>query len=127
MDQVPQRPDRRPGVVTAVGVLMLIRGVFSILGGVLALTGGGYLVGYAGGVLIVFGFLFIGLGIVQVWAGAGILRLDERARMVGFVIAIASAVLTVLSLAGASGSSVVGLVIDGFIIWALYTNRGLFH
>jgi hypothetical protein len=127
MDQQPSPAQARPSAVTAVAVLMFIAGGFGILGGFLAVAGGGYLVGFGGtGALIVFGLLALVIGAVQIWAGLGIMKLREQARMVGLVITVAGAVLTVIGIASGGASGVVSLAIDAFIIWTLYTNKELF-
>ena len=135
MDQVPPPPPpstptpsgggaaARPGVITAVAVLMFVAG-FSIL--VVAITGGSAFVGYGGGVLVLFGILFLAIGGAMIWAGVGILKLQKQAWTVGLVLTGISALLNLLQIGGATGSAIVGLAIDGFIIWALWTNQELF-
>jgi hypothetical protein len=126
MDQQPASAATRPGVVTTVAVLMFIGGGFACLGGILAVTGGGMLVGYGGGLLILFGFLWIAIGAIEIWAGLGIMKLQERARMIGVVIAGVSAVLTLINIISGAPVGILSLAIDGFIIWALTTNKQLF-
>ena len=129
MDQQPLPPpaQARPVVVTTVAVLLFIGGAFAILGGMIAVFGGGFLVAVGGtGALILFGIVWLGVGVVEIWAGSGILKMREQARMVAIVIAGASAVLTIINIASGAGAGVLGLAIDGFVIWALVTNKQLF-
>ncbi len=114
MDQSPRPASARPGVVTTVAVLMFIGGAFSILGGLLAIAGGGYLASYdATGTLIVFGVIAIAIGAVQIWAGSGILKLREQARLVGIVIAGVSALMTIITIASGASGGILGLAIEG--------------
>ena len=73
-----------------------------------------------------FGVLAIAIGAVQIWAGSGILKLREQARVVGIVIAGVSALMTIITIAGGASGGILGLAIDGFVIWALVTNKELF-
>ncbi len=125
MDQRPIS-GQRPSVITAVGVLMYIAGGLSILGGIIAVFGGGFYIGFGGGALILFGILSIALGALQIWAASGIMRLREQARMVGLVLAVIGVVLTLANLVSGAPSGILPLLIDGFIIWALVTNKELF-
>lgn len=139
MDQTPPPPPpdfpsspaggARPGVITAVAVLMFIGGGLSVLAGLLAVAGGGML-GDAfggGGALAVFGIVVLAVGAAQIYAGVQILGLRERGRILGIVLAGLSALLTLPQLGQAAGSAIVGLAIDGFIIWALVTNAAVFR
>ena len=127
MDQQPTPAQARPSVVTTVAVLLFIGGALAILGGMIAVFGGGFLIGFGGtGVLIMLGIVWIGLGVVEIWAGSGILKMQEQARMVAIVIAGASAALTIINIASGAPSGIIGLAIDAFVIWALVTNKQLF-
>lgn len=140
MDQTPPPPPpeypsrrpaggARPGVITAVAVLMFVGGGLSVLAGLLAVGGGGML-GDAfggGGTLAVFGILVLAVGAVQIYAGVQILGLRERGRILGIVIAGLSALLTLPQLGDAAGSAIISLAIDAFIIWALVTNAEVFQ
>jgi len=127
MDQQPSPAQARPSAVTAVAILLFIAGGLALLGGLITITGGGFLVGFeATGILIVFGVLALAIGAVQIWAGLGILKLREQARVVGLAITVVSAIFTIINLVSGASGSIVSLALDGFVIWALYTNKDLF-
>jgi hypothetical protein len=121
-----QRASARPAVITAVAVVMFIGGAFSLLGGLLAILGGSVLIGFGGGMAVLFGIVWIGLGAAQIWVGMGVLRLQETARVFGLVLAGVSMALTIVNVASGAGAAFLGIAIDAFIIWALVTNKELF-
>ena len=126
MDQQPS-PAARPSVVTSVAVLLFIRGGLSILGGLIALTGGSFLAGFGGtGALVVWGIIALLVGIVEIWAGTGILNLREQARMVALLVVGFDAALTIIFLIQGAGGGVIGLALDAFIIWTLVNRKDLF-
>ena len=126
MDQQPSSA-ARPSVVTTVAVLLFIRGGLSILGGLIALTGGSFLAGFGGtGALVVWGIIALLVGIVEIWAGTGILNLREQARMVALLVVGVDAALTIIFLIQGSGGGVIGLALDAFIIWTLVNRKDLF-
>ena len=126
MDQQPSST-ARPSVVTTVAVLLFIRGGLSILGGIIAITGGSFLAGFGGtGTLVVFGIIAIIIGGVEIWAGTGVLKLQEQARMVALAVVGIDAVLTLIYLVQGAGGGVIGLGLDAFVIWALVQNKELF-
>jgi hypothetical protein len=130
MDQYPPPPPpppapssgygsagRRPGVVTAAAVLLFIAGGFSLLGAFILLTASS-----VAAFLSVIGILLLAVGAVEVYAGVQVLALTERGRILGVVLASIGLVFQLLSIGRATGSSIVGIGIDAFIIWALVTN-----
>ena len=126
MDQQPGSA-ARPSVVTTVAVLLFIRGGLSILGGIIAITGGSFLAGFGGtGTLVVFGLIAIIIGGVEIWAATGILKLQEQARMVALAVVGIDAVLTVIFLVQGASGGIIGLGLDAFVIWALVQNKELF-
>ena len=126
MDQQPS-PAARPSVVTTVAVVLFVRGGLSILGGLVVLAGGSFLAGSAGtGTLVVWGVIAILVGVVEIWAGTGILNLSEHARMVALAVVGIDAVLTVIFLVQGAGGGVIGLALDAFVIWTLVNKKGLF-
>jgi len=125
MDQQPS--STRPSVVTTVAVLLFIRGGLSILGGVIALAGGSFLAGFGGtGALVVWGIVAMLVGMVEIWAGTGILNLREQARMVAIAVVGIDAALTIIFLVQGAGGGVIGLALDAFVIWTLVTKKDLF-
>ena len=127
MDQQPSPAQARPSAVTMVAVLLFVAGALAILGGLIAITGGGFLAAFGTtGILIVVGIVALAIGAIQIWAGLGILKLQERARVVGLAITVVSAVFVLINLFSGASGSIVSLALDGFVIWALYTNKDLF-
>lgn len=115
MDQQPSSA-ARPSVVTTVAILLLTRGGLSILGGLIALTGGSLLAGFGGtGALVVWGIIAMLVGVVEIWAGTGILNLREQARMVALAVVGIDAALTIIFLVQGAGSGVIGLAVDDFV------------
>ena len=126
MDQQPT-PAARPSAVTTVAILLFIRGGFSILGGIIAITGGSFLAGFGGtGTLVVFGIIAIIVGGVEIWAGTGVLKLQEQARLVALAVVGIDAALTLIYLVQGATGGIVGLALDAYIIWALVQNKELF-
>jgi hypothetical protein len=65
-------------------------------------------------------------GIVEIWAGTGILNLREQARMVRSWWVGFDAALTIIFLIQGAGGGVIGLALDAFIIWTLVNKKDLF-
>lgn len=128
---------QRPGLVTAAGVLEIILGAVGILIGILFVTAGSLFVGAVsnvegvdtgaatglGGIFIVVAIIIALVGILEIYAGIQILKLRERGRMIGLVLAIISLVMNLLSIGRSSGTSIVSILISGFIIYALVTTK----
>jgi hypothetical protein len=126
MDQQPSS-STRPSIVTTVAILLFVRGGLSILGGLIALTGGSFLAGFGGtGALVVWGIIAMLVGIVEIWAGTGILNLREQARIVALAVVGIDAALTIIFLVRGAGGGVIGLALDAFVIWTLVTRKELF-
>jgi hypothetical protein len=119
----PDRPVARPGVVTAAAVLLIIGGAFAILAALVLFGVGGSL----GGLFVVLGLVFLAVGALELYAGIQVLGLHERGRKIAIVLAAVSGVLSLLSIAKTPFSSIVGIAIDVFIIWALTQNAQYFR
>lgn len=117
----PASSGARPGMVTGAAVLLFIVGALNALLGLVLLTatsvtGLGHFVG----------FISIVIGAAAIYAGMQVLALKERGRILGIVLAAIGAVFQILSISRAGGPSIIGLGIDGFIIWALVSNAQYF-
>jgi hypothetical protein len=110
-------------VVTAAAVLLIIGGAFALLGGLILFGVGGSL----GGLFVVLGLIFLAVGALQLYAGIQVLGLKEQGRKIGIVLAAVAGVLNLVSIAKTPFSSIVGIAIDAFIIWALTQNAQYFH
>jgi hypothetical protein len=135
-------------MVTAAGVIMIIFGAILCLFGVLFLIGGAFVggsgarfenelpgvgvtAGAVAGVIIVFAFIFLALGILNIVAGANVFGGRGWARITGIVLAAIFAVFSLLGIGGSSqngGIVITLLVIAGnvFVIWALATTGAWF-
>ena len=109
----------RPGAVTAAGVLLIIGGVLGILAGL-------FLLFAIAGVFGLLGVVVIVIGALELYAGRRVLGLKENGRQIGIVLAAISGVLNLLSIGRAPGSSIISLAIDLFILWALTQNAAYF-
>ncbi|HXF73096.1 MAG TPA: hypothetical protein VNO79_10860 [Actinomycetota bacterium] len=123
----PSGSPARPGLVTAAAVLLFIGGGLGALGGLLAVTGGGFVGGGLGGIAIVLGLVMLAVGALEIYAGVQVLALKEQGRMIGLVLAAIGALLSLLQLGAVPGSAIVGLAINGFVIYALVTTASAFH
>lgn len=123
----PSGSPARPGIVTAAAVLLFVGGGLGALGGLLAVTGGGFLGGAFGGIAIVLGLVMLAVGALEIYAGVQVLALKEQGRVIGLALAAIGALLSLLQLGAAPGSAIVGLAINGFVIYALVTTASAFH
>ncbi len=123
----PSGSPTRPGIVTAAAVLLFVGGGLGALGGLLAVTGGGFLGGAFGGIAIVLGLVMLAVGALEIYAGVQVLALKEQGRVIGLALAAIGALLSLLQLGAAPGSAIIGLAINGFVIYALVTTASAFH
>jgi hypothetical protein len=117
----PSGAGARPGVVTAAAVLLFIAGGFSLLGALILFTATAVAAGF-----VLLAIVLAGVGAIEIYAGVQVLNLKERGRILGIVLASIGLVLQLLSIGRATGSSIIGICIDAFIIWALVTNAQYF-
>ena len=75
---------------------------------------------------MVWGIIAMLVGMVEIWAGTGILNLREQARMVAIAVVGIDAALTIIFLVQGAGGGVIGLALDAFVIWTLVTKKDLF-
>lgn len=113
----------RPPMVTVAAVLLIIGGVLNVLGGLLLLGAGGEF----GALLLVLGIIALVLGAVQIFAGVNVLQLKERGRRIGLVVAGAAILLQLLSITQTPVNSVIGILINGFVIYALTQHASHFR
>ena len=117
----------RPVGVTILGWLAIVGGVLAILGAFGAIAAGLALLALtAGASVIVLAFaVWIGiLGVVDIIFGYGALKLSPWAWTLGVVLMIVNVVSSLLQLISAHGSFggfIIGLAIDAFILYYLFT------
>lgn len=138
----------RPGMVTAGGIVMIVVGAILCLFGLIALLGGALIGGLASGaagdltgeeaaifgalggafagLFIVFAAILLGIGILDIVAGAKVLSGRTWARITGLVVAV---ILILFALAGLGSSdsggvivSVIWIAANAFIVFALATG-----
>jgi hypothetical protein len=122
----PAPATARPTGVTILAVLAAIGGVFGILGGI-ALVGllgfGAAATGQAGlfGIGVVFGILFLALGIANLAFAFGAWTLQPWAWSLGIIIQATSIIIAVVSVIGGSdiGSQIIGVAIAAIILYYL--------
>jgi len=76
------------------------------------------------GAVMVVAFV-VGAG--NLLAGILVLRLSPGGRILGFIFAGLGVFGGIVQLGANPGSSIVSLAVDGFVIWALATNRDAFR
>jgi hypothetical protein len=142
MSELPQRPDdrievptprpaapRRPAMVTAAGILLLVAGGFSLVGGAIALGGSeltipGLSAGDAGWVAPLFLSSF---GVLEALAGWLVLRLSQRGRILGIVLAVVVLITSVVQ-AGSSGpSGLLTIALWAFVLYGLLAYGFVFR
>ena len=111
----------RPPLVQAAGILLIVGGALSVLGGLL-LFGIAAIPGAA-----IFAVISLLLGAAQIYAGTQVMALKEQGRMLGLILAGIGALLALFQIFTGFPGAILGLLIDGFIIYALVTNQAAFH
>jgi hypothetical protein len=123
-------------VMIAIGVLITLFGLLTLLvGGILGgaasgldfqAPGFGALAGAAAGALLVFAFILLAIGILDIVAGASVLGRRGWARITGIVLAAILALFGLGGLGSDTGGgtifSIGWLAANAFIIWALATT-----
>lgn len=112
----------RPPLVQAAGILLIVGGALSVLGGLLLFGASGVIPAAA-----IFAVISIILGAAQIYAGTQVMALKEQGRMLGLILAGIGALLALFQIFTGFPSAILGLLIDGFIIYALVTNQAAFH
>jgi hypothetical protein len=115
-------PGARPGVVTAAGIILIVAGGLGVIFGLLAFAGAA-----VSGLFVVLAIILLAIGAVEIYAGVLVLQLRERGRIIGLVAAGVGALLNVLFLIQGDFSQIIGLALNGFVIWALATNQQYFR
>lgn len=87
----------------------------------------GLIGGRLGGLAIVLGLVTLAVGGLEIYAEVQVLGLKEQGRILAVVLAAIGALLALVQIGASPGSSVIGLAINGFIIYALVTNATSFR
>ena len=127
-----QRAVRRPqrkGIVTFAAIALLLAGSFNILVGVVALADDARFNGDAllFGDLSLWGFWWIFIGLLQAWAGWQVMQMKDVGMMMGIAFAGLNAFTQLMFVDVYPIWSLVILVIDFLIIYALATSADDFE
>jgi uncharacterized membrane protein HdeD (DUF308 family) len=112
---------QRPGTVTTVGVLLIIAGGFAVLAGLLSFGLSGL-----SGIFTLFGIIYLPVGALEIYAGIQVLNLKEIGRTLGMIMAAIGAVIGLIFITKGTATSVIGILLDAFIIYTLYSNKQYF-
>ncbi|MFN2590099.1 MAG: hypothetical protein ABR518_04965 [Actinomycetota bacterium] len=112
------RPVRSP-LVTAAAVLLIIGGALGVIFGLFLFGGGAF------GVILAI--VVLAVSALQIYAGIQVLGLHERGRIIGIVLAAIGALFALISLFRGVPTSIISILIDAFVIYALVTNADEFH
>ncbi len=112
---------KRPLGVTILGILWILAGVLSLLGGLGIVAIGTVLAGPIGGVIgLVFGFVFIIIGIISIILGIGCFKGWGWVWMLGVIVTIIGLVLGIYTLFTSGWSALITIIIDAIILWYLF-------
>ena len=109
----------RPPVVQTAAILLFVAGGLNVLSALLVFS-----IGAAGAV---FGFIGLVVGAAAIYAGMQILQLREQGRVIGTVVAGIGAILSLIYIVQGNVFSIIGLLLYGFILYALITSQSAFH
>ena len=105
----------RPIGITIIAILMIISGIFFIIGGIgftaLSVLSLAFLAGGIGSII---------LGIASLVVAWGLLKGAGWAWIITLIITIISIIANIVSLAGGNTASIIGIIIEGIIIYYLY-------
>lgn len=120
-----------PAGVSIVAVLAMIVGVVEVLGGIAMIVFHGDVHGYSHTDAVIFGVVTLIVGLIYLWVGRGLLKLDPTALFIGLLVSglrLAYDVvwLVVLGLDGIGITGVVALVVNACVFLALWSGRDAF-
>ena len=124
--------DAVPGGVAVVAILAIIVGIVEVIGGLLIVIFNQDVSGMSSGEAVIFGIVTIVVGLVYLWVGTGLRRLNEGALFVGLIVSgfrLAYDVvwLIIFGVDGIGFSGVITLVINALVFAALWSGRGAFN
>lgn len=125
----PVRGPERRGIVTFAAIALLLAGSFNILVGIAALADDQRFNGDAllFGDLSVWGFWWIFIGLLQAWAGWQVMKMKDVGMMMGIAFAGLNAFTQLMFVDAYPIWSLVILVVDFIIIYALSTSADDFE
>ena len=111
--------------VAFAGIMLMLIGAFSVIAGLAAVTEDGYFTNtFAGDEVFIVNFQVLGvfwilIGVIKAWAGFALIQGREWARMVTILIVFVSAISHLLSLTSQPYLSLLFIVIDLVILYAV--------
>jgi hypothetical protein len=109
--------------VAFAGIMMIILGIFDVLGGVAALFSDDYFAVTKDGLLVenykVIGVVHLSFGVVLIAVGWALLQLREWARVLAIVLVVANAAVHVALLNAQPIWSLIMVAIDVLVVYAL--------
>jgi hypothetical protein len=120
----PPSTPQRPTPVTVAAILLFVAGGLGILGGLLAFGA----ISLLGGFVAVLAIVNIAIGAAAIYAGVQILALREQGRVIGLALGAIGALFALIYLiAYQNFFQIIPLLLYGFVVYTLYTNRQYFH
>lgn len=125
----PERGRPGSGWFDFAATMLMLAGVFNVTAGIVNLVKKEY---FLEGALTyeslrMWGWIWLGVGIVQLAVGFGIFARNELARIAGIVIASLSALAWLLSLGAYPWWGIIIMVINGFVIYGLTAHREAYY
>lgn len=123
-------PARRPGPVTGAAGILLVAGALSLVVGVMGATGDRvnidmpFAEGASAERVVAFGLVI--QGAASLVAGWLILRLRPAGRVLGIALASLGIVSSLLQLRNAGSAGLLGLALDAFVLYGLFTYGFVF-
>ena len=137
MSTTPETPPRtravrrpqRGGLVTFAAIALFLVGSFNLLDGIVALADDQRFNGdrLLFGDLSAWGFWWIFIGLLQVWAGTQVLKMKDVGMIMGIAFAGLNAFTQLMFIDVYPVWSLVILVVDFLVIYALSTSAGEFE
>src|SRR4051812_1966775 len=118
----PTPTGARPGIVTAAGIVLIVRGALGLLAGLILLAAS-----TVSGIFTVFAILTLAVGALLIYAGIQVLALRERGRVIGLVLAVVDAVLNLILIAKGPAGSGLRILIDALILYLRALYPAHFH
>ena len=122
-------PVKRAGMLTFAGIILVIAGSFNLLDGVVALTTDEYFRGdeLLFGDLSAWGFWWLFVGLLLVWAGVQVIGRKESGLGLGIGLAGLNIFTQLMFLNVHPGWAVSIMVLDVIVIWALCAHADEFE
>jgi hypothetical protein len=110
----------RPLGVTIVAILMIIEGIFLILGGISGIAVGGIVADELGGAIIAASSVGLVLGIAGLFIAWGLISGKGWAWIITIIITIIMVIVNIISIASGRYEHIFGLIINGVILYYMY-------